>query len=103
MADKVGGLVERRSQELLSHLGLLLCGELFPLLRDERSCLDSSELFEVIIIVGDGDFDEEEEGLRLVIELALEDASGLCDVPMGGWKEKSVSDRQTGGEGRLTV
>jgi hypothetical protein len=67
-------------------------------LRNEGSRLDSGELAKVGIIVGGGDLNEEDEGLRLAVELLLQDAGRFLNIALGGWKAR-VSGKISNSQG----
>jgi hypothetical protein len=68
---------------LLADLRLLTGLDGNPVLVDEGPSLDGGELSEVGIFVSGSDLDEKDQGLGLVVELALENAGGLLDVTLG--------------------
>lgn len=47
------------------------------MLADEATSLDSSQLTEIVILVGSGNLEKEEERFGLVVELLLKNTSGI--------------------------
>ena len=87
VTDKVGRLAHGSTEQLLADLRLLTGLDGNPVLVDKGPSLDGGELSEVGIFVSGSDLDEKDQGLGLVVELALENAGGLLDVTLGSYRD----------------
>jgi len=91
VTDKSRGLAHRRAKQLLPNWRLLIRGNLQPVLLNERTSLDGGQLAEVGVLMASSNLNEEDKGLRLVVELFLQDAGGFLDIPLGGWRREGLA------------
>jgi hypothetical protein len=89
VTDKILALAHGSTKQLLPNLRLLSRGNLQPVLLDETTGLDGGQLTEVGVLMAGSDLDEEDKGLRLAVELFLQDAGGFLDISLGGWREEA--------------
>lgn len=87
MADTSGGLLEDTLKEVVASKLSLVLGGLLPVLGDQTESLDRGELSNTGISMCEGDLDEGEKRLGLVVEVLLELGGNGLDLLSVGWRK----------------
>ena len=82
VTDQGRALAQSRTNELFPDLRLLISLHLHPVFCHQRTGFDGGQLSQVGVLMASRNLDKEDEGLRLVVVLALQDAGGFLDVAL---------------------
>ncbi len=82
MTDERGGFGEGSLEELASCMLTLVVGNLRPVLGGQGFGLSGCQLFQVRTVVRDGELDEKQEGLRVLVEFILQNTCSSPDIAL---------------------